>query len=338
MGPPVSRIWPGSVDAKCPGRQTTVFDKLDDLPSFIRPASGTMPVSHLLLALSVVFVWGTNFVVIKWGLADFPPFLFAALRFVLSALPWVFFIRRPAVPTWRLAAAGLCVGGQFALLYWAMQDSISPGLASLAIQCQVFFTILLAMSLTGERLRPLQIGAMLLAIAGMAVVGWHGARDPSSTITLLGLSIVLVAAFAWGCANTLVRGAGKVDMLAFTIWSSLYAVPVLVLVSFLAEGPGKIMPALLQAGWQGWAAALWQALGNTVFGFGAWNWLLARHPAATVTPAALLVPIWGMLSSAWLLAEPLPGWKIIAALLVMGGLALNLYAGRLQLKAKAAGV
>ena len=43
----------------------------------------------------------------------------------------------------------------------------------------------------------------------------------------------------------------------------------------------------------------WQALGNTLFGYGAWNWLLARHPAATVTPAALLVPVFGMTASAW---------------------------------------
>ncbi|HEY0296647.1 MAG TPA: EamA family transporter [Bordetella sp.] len=296
-----------------------------------------MPVSHLLLALSVVFVWGTNFVVIKWGLADFPPFLFSTLRFVLSALPWVFFVRRPAVPFWRLAAAGIFTSvGQFDLLYWAMQRDISPGLASLAIQCQVFFTILLAIILGGERMKVLQVGAMLLAVLGMAVVGWHGARDPSSTITLFGLLIVLVAAFCWACANTLVRGAGKVDMLGFTMWSSLYAVPPLILVSLWAEGPARVTQALAQASWQGWVAVLWQALGNTVFGFGAWNWLLARHPAATVTPVALLVPVWGMISSAWLLAEPLPGWKLVAALLVMAGLTLNLYAGRLQPKAAAA--
>lgn len=57
-----------------------------------------MPLSHLLLALAVVFVWGTNFVVIKWGLADLPPLLFATLRFTLSAFPLLLFVKRPAVP------------------------------------------------------------------------------------------------------------------------------------------------------------------------------------------------------------------------------------------------
>ena len=69
---------------------------------------------------------------------------------------------------------------------------------------------------------------------------------------------------------------------------------------------------------------LWQAWGNTLFGYAAWGWLLARHPAATITPMALLVPVFGMAASAWWLGEALPLWKLTATALVMGGLALNL--------------
>ena len=72
-----------------------------------------------------------------------------------------------------------------------------------------------------------------------------------------------------------------------------------------------------------WAAVAWQSWGNTLFGYAAWGWLLARHPASTITPMALLVPVFGMGASALLLAEPLPAWKLIAAGLVMTGLALN---------------
>jgi O-acetylserine/cysteine efflux transporter len=69
---------------------------------------------------------------------------------------------------------------------------------------------------------------------------------------------------------------------------------------------------------------VWQAVGNTLFGYGVWAWLLARYPAATVSPMALLVPVLGMSASAVWMGEPLPMWKIGAALLVIGGLALNL--------------
>ena len=71
-----------------------------------------------------------------------------------------------------------------------------------------------------------------------------------------------------------------------------------------------------------WLSVFWQALGNTLFGYGVWNWLLARHPAATVAPLALLVPVFGMGASALSLGESLPGWKLGAAALVLGGLAV----------------
>ncbi len=65
-------------------------------------------------------------------------------------------------------------------------------------------------------------------------------------------------------------------------------------------------------------------LGNSLFGYAAWGWLLARYPAATITPMALLVPLFGMGAAALWLGEGLPGDELSAAALVMGGLALNL--------------
>ncbi|MBO9356725.1 EamA family transporter [Bordetella petrii] len=288
-----------------------------------------MPLSHLLLALTVVFIWGTNFVVIKWGLAEFPAFLFATLRFLLSALPWVLVLRRPAVPWRAMACAGLLLGvGQFGLLYWAMRQDISPGLASLVIQSQVFFTILMSMAFGGERVRPLQAGALLLAIAGYALVAWRGATDSAAAVTLAGLGIVLAAGFSWACTNMVMRRLGRVNMMAFTAWSSLFAIVPLALISLAVDGPARVADALAHASASAWLAALWQAAGNTVFAFGVWGWLLARHPAATVTPTALLVPVFGILASVALLGEPLPPWKIIAAGLVLAGLSLNMYASR----------
>ncbi|AHV93564.1 EamA family transporter [Bordetella holmesii] len=288
-----------------------------------------MPFTHLLLALLVVFIWGTNFVVIKWGLADFPPFLFAALRFVLCVVPWLFFFRRPNVPWSAMAAVGVLLGaGQFGLLYWAMQGSISPGLASLVVQSQVFFTIILAMILAGERPRLGQYAALSLAAAGYLLVAWHSVADPMAAVTLAGLGLVLAAGLCWACANTVVRGVGRVNMAAFIVWSSIFAIIPVLGISLLVEGPGRIVDAVTHASWLGWATVFWQAVGNTVLGFGIWNWLLVRHPAALVTPLALLVPVFGMVSSTLLLAEPLPGWKILATCLVLCGLALNIYAGR----------
>jgi O-acetylserine/cysteine efflux transporter len=283
--------------------------------------------SHLLLALSVVFVWGTNFVVIRWGLDGLPPFLFATLRFTFSALPWLLFIRRPVVAWHKLATFGVLLGvGQFALLFLAMRADISPGLASLVIQVQVFFTIGLSLLTLGERVRGFQLTGLLLAVAGLAVIAAH----LDASLTLKGLALVLAAAFFWSCANMVVKTIGRVDMLGFMVWTSLFAVPPLFALSWWLEGPALMLASVRQASPGVWACVLWQALGNTLFGYGVWNWLLTRHAAATVTPVALLVPVFGMAASALSLGEPLPAWKLAAGALVLCGLAVIVLWPRLR--------
>jgi O-acetylserine/cysteine efflux transporter len=289
-----------------------------------------LPLSHLLLALAVVAVWGTNFVVIKLALADLPPLLFATLRFLFALLPAAFVLPRPAVPWRELAAYGVLIGaGQFGLLYIAMHGHISPGLASLVVQTQVFFTIGLSMWIAHERLQRHQVVALAIALAGLAVIVAH--TDASTTV--LGLALVLLAALAWAGGNLVARRAVGANMLAYVVWASLFSIPPLLLLSLLFEGPAAIAHGLREAGPLTWAAVLWQSAGNTLFGYAAWAWLLARHPAATVSPMALLVPVFGMGASAWWLAEAMPAWKLVAAALVLAGLAINVLWPRWRAKA-----
>lgn len=286
--------------------------------------SASLPFKHFLLALAVVAIWGSNFVVIRLGLNTLPPLLFATLRFAFAVLPAIFFLKKPDLP-WRLLASyGLLIGvGQFGLLFLAMRGpnaAISPGLASLVIQTQVFFTLMLAMRVTREMVKPYQWLALLLAAAGIGVIASH--TDGSATP--LGLVMILLAAFSWACANMVGKRAGRVNMLAFMVWTSVFAVPPLLMLSLVFEGPALMAQGLAHADAVTWAAVLWQAVGNTLFGYGVWGWLLARHAPATIVPMALLVPIFGMSTAAWVLGESLPGWKLLAAGLVLGGLALNL--------------
>ena len=285
-----------------------------------------LPLSHMLLALAVVAVWGTNFVVIRAGLDHLPPLLFATLRFAFAFLPAALFLKRPAVPVWHLAAFGLLIGaGQFGLLYSAISGHITPGLASLVIQTQVFFTILLSMWFTGERVQPPQLLALVVAAAGIVVIAVF--TDGSST--LLGLAMTLGAAASWSGGNVVAARGGKVNMLAYVVWASAFAVPPLFLMSLALEGWPAIQAGVTEASAGTWAAVLWQSVGNTMFGYGVWSWLLARHPASLVAPTALLVPVFGIGASVMLLGEGLPVWKIAAGALVISGLAINMLAPRL---------
>ncbi|MGA0606963.1 EamA family transporter [Phenylobacterium sp. VNQ135] len=280
----------------------------------------SLPPLHALLALAVVAVWGTNFVVIRWALDDLPPLLFAALRFTFALLPAVFFLKKPNVPWRNLAAYGVLIGvGQFGLLYIAMTQWISPGLASLVVQIQAFFTVGFAMVLAGEKIRPFQLVALGLAASGLIWLMAH----TSAEVTMLGLALVVGAALSWAGGNTVARTAGPVNMLAYVVWSSLFAAPPLFVLAFVFEGWPAIQGGFAAADAGTWACVLWQSVGNTIFGYASWAWLLARHPAATIAPLSLLVPVFGMGASAVLLNEPLTSWKLTAAVLVLGGLALN---------------
>ena len=287
---------------------------------------------HLAMAVAVMAVWGTNFVVIKHALAVLPPLTLATLRFIAVLLPMVFFVKRPAVSWANLAAYGALIGaGQFGALFVALRTDVTPGLASLLMQSQVFFTIGLSMMLTGERVKGYQIAALLLAVAGVVVILQH----TDGSITPLGLGLLLVAALGWAGGNMVSRAAGKIDMLGYVVWASLFAIPPLFALATIFEGWPAMTAGVRVAGPSIWAVVAWQAIGNTMFGYGVWGWLLARYPAATVAPMALMIPVFGMGASAWLLGEPLQDWKLIAAALVMSGLALGMLWPRIMTRVRA---
>lgn len=286
---------------------------------------GGMPPAHVALAVLVVAIWGTNFVVIHVGLAHFAPFTFATLRFAFASLPFLFFVSRPRIALGSLVSYGLAIGvGQFGLMLYALAGHIAPGLASLLIQTQAFFTVALAVMLNGERIRAGNFAALGLCAAGVVLIGLNTGGDADA----LGILLVLGAALAWATGNIVAKRAGAIDMLGLVVWSSLVAVPPLLAAALLFEGPALMRANIEHADVPAWAAVLWQSFGNALFGYGAWNWLLARHPATDVALMGLLVPIFGMSAAAWFLAEPMQPWKLGAAALVLVGLGVNLLSSR----------
>lgn len=293
-------------------------------------SQNNLSLPHLLLALLVTIVWGSNFVVIHVGLEHFPPILFAAMRFFFVFFPLCFFLKRPNVPLKDIALYGVLVGGgQFGLLFSAMKLGLSPGLASLIMQVQVFFTIGLAMLVAGEKVAKYQVVALLIAVSGIILIGLKGGGEA----TPFALFLAITGAFCWACSNMIIRKTPNVNMLSYVVWGGLFAFPPLLIYSFLAEGAPQILAAISHAPIDAWLALLWQSIGNSMFGYAAWGFLLGRYKAATITPIALLIPISGIGASVIFLHEQLQDWKIIAAILVMTGLAINTFLGRWKIGA-----
>ena len=267
----------------------------------------------------------------KNALSTFPPFYFAALRYCFALLPLIFFLPRPKVSWINLCVYGIATGvGQFGVLYYAVHSQITPGLASLVVQTQVFFTIGFAMFFAKEGLKRYQAVAVAISMTGLCIIAIH----TDATTTVLGIALVVFAGLSWGIANTVSRKAGSINMLSYVVWASAFSIPPLLLMAAVFEGGAThLWDVTLTAPLNAWIAVFWQSWANTLFGYAAWAWLLSKHPAALVAPAPLLVPIFGMGASTIFLDESLPAWKLMAAGLVITGLMVNLFWPSLRAKA-----
>jgi O-acetylserine/cysteine efflux transporter len=224
-----------------------------------------MPLSHYLLALVVTMLWGLSFVVIKLGVGATPPLLLAALRFLLAALPAVFFISRPKTD-WRIVVGyGVFLGVvQFGLLFAALAIGMPASLASVVMQAQVFFTILFAAVLMGERPGPHQILGGIVACLGLALIAWPRMTGGGAVPFLM----TVAASASWGVANIISKRAGRVDMLGFIVWSSLVAPLPLLGLSLWLDGPARVASALADLNLSTLAAVAYLAYPTTVFAFG----------------------------------------------------------------------
>ncbi|WP_329547478.1 EamA family transporter [Streptomyces sp. NBC_01356] len=276
--------------------------------------------THTVLAVLVAAVWGVNFTVIEIGLDHFPPLLFSALRFLVAALPAVFFVGRPKVAWKWIVAVGLVLGvAKFGLLFIGMDAGMPAGLSSLVLQIQAVFTALIAITFLGERLTGVRLLGMAVALCGVCLA----AVDEGGAGPLGAFALVIAAAACWGLSNVLTRKASPPDALNFMVWVSTVPVLPLLGLSLLTEGPSRDLAALRALDWQGAGVVVYVAWITTVFGFGAWGWLLHRHPASTVAPFSLLVPVFGMSSAAVFLGESISPLRWGAAALLVGGVGLT---------------
>ncbi|WP_344289497.1 EamA family transporter, partial [Streptomyces synnematoformans] len=279
---------------------------------------------HIALAVLVAFFWGLNFVVIEVGLDHFPPLLFTALRFLVAALPAVFLVGRPQVAVKWILAVGLVLGTvKFGLLFVGMERGMPAGLSSLVLQIQAVFTAGIAAVVLGERPGRVRLAGMGVALCGVALA----AVDEGASGPLGAFAIVLASAFSWGVANVIMRKAAPPDGLRFMVWVSCVPVLPLLALSLVFEGPERDWAALRSLDWAGVGAVVYIAWIVTIFGFGVWGYLLRTYDASTVAPFSLLVPVAGMSSAAVFLGEGITGLRWVAALLLVGGVAVTSLAG-----------
>ena len=291
-----------------------------------------MSVKDMLLALCVVVAWGVNFVVIKLGLQGMPPFLLAGLRFSLVAFPAIFFVRRPPIPLRWLVVYGMTISfGQFAFLFLAIKLGMPAGLASLVLQAQAFFTLLLGALLLAEKLRWNHIVGIIIATLGMFMLATAGMEGQTSAgITLTTMMLTLSAALSWGLGNItnkIIMRNRSVPIMSLVVWSALVPIIPFFACSLLFDGQAAIVNSLLHIGLQTVLALIYLAFVATIVGYAIWGNLLSRYETWRVAPLSLLVPVVGIVTAALVLDEHLSGQQMLGAAVIILGLLVNVFGG-----------
>jgi len=266
----------------------------------------------------VVIIWGLNFVAIDLGVADVPPLLFLALRFLLVSIPAVFFLKPPGIGWKNVLLIGTFLSlGQFALLYLALALGMPSGLASLLLQTQIVLSVAISALALRELPTRRQVIGVLIGMVGLAVVVvGHVASAP-----WLPVVITLLAAVSWAIGNVLSRRAKAASGLSLVVWSGLIVPIPSAALALVVNGPQAVGFALTHLSVAAILSTIYTAVFASLIGYGIWNSLLSRYPTSAVVPFTLLVPVIGILA-AWVVQGEVPAaTELIGGAIMLGGLA-----------------
>jgi O-acetylserine/cysteine efflux transporter len=288
-----------------------------------------MQKKDFLLAVFILFIWGINFSIIKLGLISLNPFMLSGLRFLLCAIPLIFFIKKPTVSMVYIVSYGLVFGvGLWGMVSLGIYFGISAGVSSLVLQLGAFFTVILGAIVLHEKIQLHKKLGFVTALAGIAFI----ISITDGTVTYLGLFFVLVGAISWSITNVLVKKAGTKEVFSFLIYSSIFSPIPLFVLAYLTQGDVVFVNFLENLDGKAIFSILFQVYPTTLMGYWVWNSLLHKYPASSVAPLSLLVPIFGLLGSYIVFNEPIGGLKIIACVLIVAGLVVNTFGGNFQFK------
>jgi O-acetylserine/cysteine efflux transporter len=270
----------------------------------------------ILIAIAVPVTWGLGLVFAKPAVDQFPPILLMALRFSVSALALVWFVRIPrASLKWLCLAALIGSTLQYGLTFNGLRilDASTTGLL---VQAEAPFLALVGAVLFGERLGRRRVLGMGIAFAGIYLIS----GEPRIQGQELGVVLVLSGAFLWACGQAVIRTLGPIGGMTAIAWVSVFAAPQLFLASALVESGHAA--ALAGAGLQVWATVLYLGLVMTAVGYSCWYHVLGRYEVNKVAPFLLLTPVTSVLGGALLLGEAVTPTILTGGAVLIAGVAL----------------
>jgi O-acetylserine/cysteine efflux transporter len=277
------------------------------------------------LALLVPIVLGFGFVIAKPAMESFPPLLLNGLRWSLSGLIMFYFFPFPKKIFKKLIIISF-VGCtlQYGLSYSGL-NIIDGTSATLFVQAEIPFGILIAFLLLGERPPLKNIIGLIIAFIGIFILS----GNPNLDGKMLGVIFILFAAFLWSFAQVLAKDVSeKIGGLALTAWLGVFAGPQCIIASYFIEG--NTLDYIFNATTESWIIVIYLAVGMNVIGYSCWYSVLSRNPVNNVMSVLLLFPITGLLTSIFILKESPNAYAYVGGAIIISGVALILINKKLK--------
>ena len=280
----------------------------------------------VLAFLAVYLCWGMTYLAMRIAVQDIPPHLMSGARFLVAGLVLYLWTRRrggarPTAIQWRAAAmvgAFLLLGGN-ATVAWA-EKQVPSGLAAVLIAVAPIWMVAFEWARGGPRPGKRVIAGLILGLAGVALlVSPKG--DSTTQVNLIGAVMLVLASASWAWGSVVSKSAPlpKSPFLATSM--EMIAGGVLLLLTALAAGQfAHFKPTQVSA--DAVLAWLFLVVFGSLVGFTAYIWLLGVTSIAKAGTYAYVNPIVAVFLGWAILDEPVTGRTLIAALVILVGVAL----------------
>ena len=278
----------------------------------------------VLVAFAIIyFVWGSTFLAIRVGVREVPPFLLAGMRFLIAGVVLFLWMRLKGTPTpslreWSSASllAVLIFVFDYGLLFWA-EKRVPSGIAAVMMaMIPVFMALSEIFILRTQRLTARLAAALLVGIAGVAVLVSRSLSFGEAPIETTGAIALLVASVSWSVASALTRKlalpaaktmSSGIQMLAGGVFLTLVA-------AVLSEFRGFHVQGVSRAAWLSLAYLI---VAGSIMGFTAYVWLIHHESPTKVGTYAYVNPVVAVVIGHFLGGEAIGPRTILGTMFVL---------------------
>jgi drug/metabolite transporter (DMT)-like permease len=284
----------------------------------------TRPAWKTLLAFAIIyFVWGSTFLAIRVGVREVPPLLLAALRFLISGLVlygWTMLRgeRSPSRRQWMSAflLALLIFVFDYGLLFWAEQRVPSGLAAVMMATIPVFMALSEIIILRTQRLTLRLALALLIGIAGVAVLVSRSLNLGGAPIDRTGALALILGAISWSIASALTRKLPLPSSKVVSSAAQMLAGGVLLTMAsaIFGEFP-RFHPSSVSLA--AWLSLVYLIVAGSIAGFTAYVWLIHHESPTKVGTYAYVNPVVAVILGYFLAGEELGPRTILGTAFVL---------------------